>query len=317
MAQPGVPRSCADSSRLGRKILYLYEPQRKAPRTPEGQDLRRRQIHLRGHLQPAPTATRDRHRRNLRRLAAWVFRLGQPVRAVALAVVAGGLLWVGRPGSLQPGEPRGLAPGSLAGAVPRCWLVRAAPAESPRPFRRQRHFPPPATPPHATSRMAGADPRPARLDSSPNRARPQPQHLPASPTASSGPAASAPMSFCAIGEGAMGVVYAAYDEELERKVAQAHPSLATGRCSAAHLHPPRSCRPCLASPPPMWVHVYQVGEVSGRVYIAMEFINGTTLTRWQAEPARRWQDILPHLRRRRPRPARRSRSRPDSPRLQA
>ncbi|HRI49331.1 MAG TPA: protein kinase, partial [Pseudomonadota bacterium] len=43
---------------------------------------------------------------------------------------------------------------------------------------------------------------------------------------------------------------------------------------------------------PNVVQVYQVGEVDGQLFIAMEFVNGTTLTRWQAEPGRSWQDIL-------------------------
>ncbi len=43
---------------------------------------------------------------------------------------------------------------------------------------------------------------------------------------------------------------------------------------------------------PNAVHVYQVGEVGDQVFIAMEFVNGTTLSKWQAEPSRSWQKIL-------------------------
>ena len=40
------------------------------------------------------------------------------------------------------------------------------------------------------------------------------------------------------------------------------------------------------------IHVYQVGEVEGQLFIAMEFVNGTTLSKWQSDPAHKWQDIL-------------------------
>ena len=43
---------------------------------------------------------------------------------------------------------------------------------------------------------------------------------------------------------------------------------------------------------PNVIHVYQVGEVEGQLFIAMEFVNGTTLSKWQSDPAHKWQDIL-------------------------
>jgi serine/threonine protein kinase len=45
---------------------------------------------------------------------------------------------------------------------------------------------------------------------------------------------------------------------------------------------------------PNVVHVYDVGEVGGRIFIAMEFIDGTTMTSWQEAEVRSWQETL-HL----------------------
>jgi len=95
-----------------------------------------------------------------------------------------------------------------------------------------------------------------------------------------------------LGEGAMGVVYAAYDEELDRKVALKiiHPSRQGDSQLRARIL--REAQALARVSAPNVVQVYQVGEVDGQLFIAMEFVNGTTLTRWQAEPDRSWQDIL-------------------------
>ena len=95
-----------------------------------------------------------------------------------------------------------------------------------------------------------------------------------------------------IGEGAMGVVFAAYDEELERKVALKliHPSRQGDSQLRARIV--REAQAMARVSAPNVVHVYQVGEVGGQIFIAMEFINGTTLSKWQAEPSRSWQEIL-------------------------
>jgi serine/threonine protein kinase len=95
-----------------------------------------------------------------------------------------------------------------------------------------------------------------------------------------------------LGEGAMGVVYAAYDQELDRKVAVKiiHPE----RQQDAELRA-RTIREAQALArvnAPNVIHVYQVGEVDGQLFIAMEFVNGTTLSKWQAAPERQWQELL-------------------------
>ena len=95
-----------------------------------------------------------------------------------------------------------------------------------------------------------------------------------------------------LGEGGMGVVYAAYDEELDRRVALKliHPSLQGDSQVRARIL--REAQALARVSAPNVVTIYQTGEVDGQVFIAMEFVNGTTLTKWQAEPERSWQDIL-------------------------
>jgi tetratricopeptide (TPR) repeat protein/predicted Ser/Thr protein kinase len=86
-----------------------------------------------------------------------------------------------------------------------------------------------------------------------------------------------------LGAGGMGVVYAAYDPELDRRVAikLLRPSLlGEGR--------PRLVREAQAIARiahPNVVAVYDVGELDGSVFVAMEFVEGQTLNRWlRAKP---------------------------------
>jgi hypothetical protein len=96
----------------------------------------------------------------------------------------------------------------------------------------------------------------------------------------------------AIGEGGMGVVYAAYDEELDRKVAVKilHPSRQDDDQLRSRVL--REAQALARVSSPSVVHVYQVGETGRQIYIAMEFVNGTTLSKWQSETKRSWQEIL-------------------------
>ena len=95
-----------------------------------------------------------------------------------------------------------------------------------------------------------------------------------------------------LGKGGMGVVYAAYDEELDRRVALKllHEQAAQSRDQRSQII--REAQALARVSAPNVVHVYDVGELSGQLYIAMEFVNGTTLTQWQQQPARTWQEIL-------------------------
>ncbi len=101
-----------------------------------------------------------------------------------------------------------------------------------------------------------------------------------------------------LGEGGMGVVVAAYDEELDRRVAI---KLLRDKNPATPERRTRILREAQAMARvshPNVVHVYEVGEVSepgaahSQVFIAMEFIDGMTLASWQQQPERTWEEIL-------------------------
>ncbi|MFO0576093.1 MAG: serine/threonine-protein kinase, partial [Polyangia bacterium] len=101
-----------------------------------------------------------------------------------------------------------------------------------------------------------------------------------------------------LGEGGMGVVLAAYDEELDRKAAL---KLLRDRSERAAEHRIRILREAQAMARvshPNVVQVYEVGEFSqpgepdSHVFIAMEYIDGETLHAWQDRPGRSWVEIL-------------------------
>jgi len=83
-----------------------------------------------------------------------------------------------------------------------------------------------------------------------------------------------------IGEGGMGVVYVGYDEALDRKVAVKvlHPGAA-----AASLWIRREAQALAKLSHPNVVPVYEVGEHDGRVFLAMEYVEGRTLRAYLAE----------------------------------
>jgi predicted Ser/Thr protein kinase len=83
----------------------------------------------------------------------------------------------------------------------------------------------------------------------------------------------------ALGAGAMGVVYAARDPELDRRVAV---KLLRGPASPGRLR--REAKALARLSHPNVVHVYDVGEHDGHAFVAMELVDGQTLRAWLAEP---------------------------------
>lgn len=78
-----------------------------------------------------------------------------------------------------------------------------------------------------------------------------------------------------LGEGGMGIVYQAHDEKLDRKVALK--MLASAGDEAARGLVLREARAVAALDHPNAIAIYDVGEVDGEPYIAMELVQGDTL----------------------------------------
>src|SRR5688572_8103442 len=98
-----------------------------------------------------------------------------------------------------------------------------------------------------------------------------------------------------VGRGGMGEVYAAYDPELDRKVAVkllrvkpgAGVSLAEGRQRTL-----REAQAIARLSHPNVVVVYDVGTFEEKVFIAMEFLDGNTAGYWAQVQRRTWQEVL-------------------------
>jgi serine/threonine protein kinase len=98
-----------------------------------------------------------------------------------------------------------------------------------------------------------------------------------------------------VGRGGMGEVYAAYDPELDRKVAvkllRVKPgngvSLAEGRQRTL-----REAQAIARLSHSNVVVVYDVGTFEDKVFIAMEYVEGNTVTYWLQAKQRGWQEIL-------------------------
>jgi tetratricopeptide (TPR) repeat protein/tRNA A-37 threonylcarbamoyl transferase component Bud32 len=98
-----------------------------------------------------------------------------------------------------------------------------------------------------------------------------------------------------LGAGGMGVVYSAHDPELDRHVAL---KLLRADAFTPSLQEPlrerlrQEAQSMARLAHPNVVAVYDVGSFGGRIFIAMELIEGVTLSAWLAEKPRRWQEIV-------------------------
>jgi tetratricopeptide (TPR) repeat protein len=94
-----------------------------------------------------------------------------------------------------------------------------------------------------------------------------------------------------IGQGSMGVVYAAYDPELDRQVA-----LKLLRPEGRHVEELRrrllrEAQALARLSHPNVVAVHDVGVCGDDVFLALELVEGTTLANWLKEP-RPWREVL-------------------------
>ena len=90
----------------------------------------------------------------------------------------------------------------------------------------------------------------------------------------------------------MGVVYAGYDILLDRKVAikLVRPQLLGNAAVRARMIREAQAMARLSSP--HVVQVFQVGEFHDSLYLAMEYVEGQTLTSWLTAAPRPWQVVL-------------------------
>ena len=93
-----------------------------------------------------------------------------------------------------------------------------------------------------------------------------------------------------LGVGGMGRVYLAFDNALDRAVAiKVHREAVDGE-AIARMRGEAKAIARLSHP--NVVGVFEVGDVEGRMFIVMEYIDGARLDRWQREPSRGWRAKL-------------------------
>ncbi|MBL8971925.1 MAG: serine/threonine protein kinase, partial [Myxococcales bacterium] len=100
-----------------------------------------------------------------------------------------------------------------------------------------------------------------------------------------------------LGRGAMGVVYAAFDEELARRVAVKLLHFVHGvDASTGRSQLLREAQALARLTHPNVVGVYEAGVWQGSVYVAMEYVQGVDLQAWLAAERRPWRETLAVLR---------------------
>ncbi len=100
-----------------------------------------------------------------------------------------------------------------------------------------------------------------------------------------------------LGAGGMGVVYAAYDPDLDRKVALKLllPRAGGSVASDGRTRLVREAQALAKLSHPNVVAVHDVGTHGDSVWVAMEFVAGQTLAAWAEAGPRRWSEVLPTL----------------------
>ncbi|MBN1209733.1 MAG: serine/threonine protein kinase [Myxococcaceae bacterium] len=98
-----------------------------------------------------------------------------------------------------------------------------------------------------------------------------------------------------VGQGGMGVVYAAWDPDLGRRVAikllRTDKQHAEGR-TVGQARLLREAQAMARVSHPHVISVYDVSTLGDSVFIAMEFVDGGTLKKWVKERPRSWREVL-------------------------
>jgi eukaryotic-like serine/threonine-protein kinase len=100
-----------------------------------------------------------------------------------------------------------------------------------------------------------------------------------------------------VGAGGMGVVFAAYDPELDRKVAIKLLRGSPGGSGPKELAEQRNrllreAQAMAKLSHPNVITVHDVGTIDDQVFVAMEFVDGSTLTGWLRERKRPWREVM-------------------------
>jgi tetratricopeptide (TPR) repeat protein/predicted Ser/Thr protein kinase len=97
-----------------------------------------------------------------------------------------------------------------------------------------------------------------------------------------------------LGQGGMGVVYAAYDPDLDRKVALKllRPDKRTPDGNSERAWILREAQAMARISHPNVISVYDTGTFGSQVFVAMEFIHGRTLSTWIRKEKHTWQEVL-------------------------
>ena len=98
-----------------------------------------------------------------------------------------------------------------------------------------------------------------------------------------------------VGEGGMGIVYTAYDPELNRRVAIKLVRAVASKSTSAKDRQARLLREAQAMARlshPNVIAVHDVGTYGEQVFIAMELVDGTTLKEWLKQARRSWREIV-------------------------
>jgi len=95
-----------------------------------------------------------------------------------------------------------------------------------------------------------------------------------------------------IGAGGMGVVYAAYDPELDRKIALKllRSWAVPGRRAQSRMQREAQALAKLAHPNVLMI--YDVGTHGDRLWLALEHVEGETLAQWLARTPRSWREVV-------------------------
>jgi tRNA A-37 threonylcarbamoyl transferase component Bud32 len=93
-----------------------------------------------------------------------------------------------------------------------------------------------------------------------------------------------------IGEGAMATVYAAYDHQLQRRIAVKLVHHTSDRDEQSRVR--REALALARISHPNVVQIYEAGALADQTFIAMEFVQGVTLTLWQQARPRGIPELL-------------------------